>query len=1128
MLYLSETPKSLLQAAGNELASICNVRARHWIIAGGRGPTDYILHHWAANAGIAAHSQEVELRDLIEQAAAGQGARFDFDQLRLTIAKSLADLSKHPHFPLPSDQPLTQVTASVLTWATSLATAIHEGLQCREPDNRWESGSFLESLVQHSPVQSLLHSHPGWLTDETFQTAALAWIQSWRTKGGLPHLWIVLHAALPARLFRRLLQLQSLLDSQAPNCLHLFILTPSREYWADLQVRSRTRHRGSGIATIAGTSDPDFHPGGLLWAFGRYSQDLQRQIADTLLGIGDGGIDLSSDSPPQSLLGRLQASCRASTPVPPDQRDPISPDDVSLTVHATHTTLRELEVCRDRILQALIDLKDLRHEQILILLANPKAQTLFLEAALGSDAESRLPFRLAGSSESVPSPFASTLIRLIETFRGRLTLDRLQALIENPMIADRFELEERDSDGLRLVDWLSNAGFRWGVSSEHRRTFQAISEDRWNLLWALQRLGLGGVVEEGKRDSILHLPHLPTDLVPLERASGLGLVLLAKLARLVKAIEQAQKFWSQPVIRTLEAWNQALRKLVVDFTQTKDHIAAQHSTTLQRQILPALQRASGDSIELDASGYLRILSEKLTSLNLSSSRGIGGVQVADLRLYAGVPARMILVVGLDDGTFPRRDDRPDWHPLSCSAATGDPSQRDADRHALLLAILSCSDRLVLSYQGHSDEDAKERPPSTALADLLGAIDQTAVSSTLNQLPHAEILFHHPLNGFAPEAFQSDLPQKAQGKRAVDYKAAQALMLRSGLPAYPGPWSLPLPKEIVCNPTVADLRTLLKEPQLLFTARLGVQLREEPDALHGDDLISPDGLQKWALKDQLLIAKIEGADISHLQGVLHASGKIPRAFLGSDLFDKILDELPETQHFKASCRVTQTHRFLLQDPFNDGDPVWVEGAPRAGWYRQPHSESVFFYSASSCVHAELFHRELHFGFEALALVASQSTQDPHPLKHAVAAFSNKKTLALTLPDPEQARQLLGRLLALHRLAREYPLPFWPKTAAAILKIAPTNPPPSDTLRNRALAKGLLHWTQDSFIGSDAAAKKPASRYTFRGCPDPFDWSPKSLPDWLPFPEAPFAWRTLGFIDAWKNSLNFTKSKDSSNV
>lgn len=1131
MLFLSETPAALLESMSRELALVRDPRARHWLMLPGKGRAEALLRLWTRRTGIASHSQEVQLRELVEQAAAGSGSRFNFERLRLAVASELPALCEGElpaDCPVPKGAVLAPISAAVLDWAALLARAIDEGLLCREARERWGTGSFLEALCQRPSIAEILRSHIGSQEPAAFGRAVQSWITAWEQRGGVPHLWICLDAGLPSLQYERFLQMSQILKEQTPGRMHLFALSPSPEYWADCTTRGRSKKglipevHPSDPAEDPDAAEPSFYPGGMLWAFGRCSQDLHRQLSDSFLSEGDGGIFCESNPPPESLLGRLQLSCRRSGPLAFAERLTLAEEDASLTVHSSHSTLRELEVCRDRILQARLEMADLRYEDILLLLADPKRQAPFVEAALRTNDQTHggLPFRLQGSGQAVPSALAEGISLLLEKIRGRLGLEDLQVLIEHPLIGAKFGFRETLDDGQDLVSWLADANFRWGLDAEHRTSFQNIPENRWNLYWALQRLGLGSLVNQDQVGSVVPMPHGADATVPLERATGLSLKGLAQLARFATALQNSRGLWSRNETMTMLEWNTRLKMLIEKFMDCSAPSAAQHSIKLTNQILPALESSVPESNPpLTSDAYVRLLSEKLVSIGETGARGPGGICVADLKHYAGVPARMVLIAGLDDGVFPGNDDRPPWNPLSATRKTGDPSKRDTDRHALLLAVLGCGERLVLSYQGRSDEDSKERPPSTALADLLQAVDQTlhpAANAISGAHPHTQITFVHPLNGFSPKAFSATQNSSARSYLSSDANAARILNQMSGLPPYGGLWTRPLPPEAANQSNRISLRALqqlLTEPARLFLDRLGVRLPETPDALESGDLLKLNSLKKWNLRDRLLTARIEGTPEQSLIDTYCAAGEIPREALGQSTTADLLKELPKLggEAFASSDRINKTIRVDLASADPTGKTWTVEGQLRHGWYIKDGSKTAHFYSASS----RSLKNELQLCLDALALSASFEDRPEHAPERVLFSFKKAtKPTRFDIPEPKSARSILQSLLPLYDAARRLPLPFWPKTAEAVMKSFQKSTAPEPERIRAALETGFFSWMNSS-ADSPADSESEATRYAFRGCANPLIWNPKLPPStFLAEGRHPLAWSLIVFVNQWK--------------
>jgi exodeoxyribonuclease V gamma subunit len=1105
MLRHAETPAAVLSEIAMQIASIRDPRARHWIITPSKGRSEQILHEWATRCGIASHSQELELRTLLEQIAAGTRDRFDFDALRLAIAATLPELADHPEFPIASDSATGALTAARLAWATTLARAIDETLQCRPLDQAWAPKSFLNALANHPPIATVLERHPGLQTPHTFTQSANAWLHRWLHQGGVPYLWIQLDAGLPQRLFERLVQtLNFFRENGLENHLHLFAISPSFEYWSEQLTRSRNHRQGRP------ENDPERNPGGLLWSLGRCSQDFQSQIIAPLLSQGAGGIEIPSPICPSTLLGLLQESCRRSAP--PDERAPLDPDDASLTVHVAHNHLREMEICRDRILQSLHDFPDLRHEEILLLLANPREQAPFVEAAFHGSPEAIVPFRLSGAGQTIPSTFAAAVELLLGILPGRISLPDVQSLLENPLIASHFGFDTESNDAGQVLEWLEDAGFRWGLNADQRLNLQHLPEHRWNLRWALQRLALGGVVAPPSDQSPRPVfEHSQQPMIPLERASGLSLDLLAKLAQFLETLESAAHEWRTGHEQSLGAWIDSAERLVNAFLAPNSPSEQGHANSLKNSVLPSFRRIVNPSALLETSGFARLLLEKISALNDTANRGHGGVRVGDLRQLAGVPARLILIAGLDHETFPRKEDRPAWHPLALKPACGDPSLRDADRHALLLAILSAKQRLVLTYRGKSDEDQKERPPSTALADILSTVD-TLIASENKQPAHRAIIHSHPLNGTSVRAFRSGTNRNACGFNPADHRIVRTRTQAKSQPRSPQPyrglWADILPEAPDLTPALEDLRTLLQNPVTLFLKRLGIRVPKETEDPAGHDLIELDGLSRWNLRDELLLAQLEGNDPADFQEQLARSGRLPRGLIGESIFQDIVNEIPQTETYCAEDRIAQSCRCYLPGLDAEQPEILLEGRLRTGWYQRRSSPDRAYFSASS-FHNAPWRQELLLKLEAVALTASQ------PSSGKTSGVFQDEKVTLPLADPNEARRTLRRLIPLYQLALQIPLPFWPVASAKLF------PSPDAAYAEETLDAARQKWTDRNFNSAQPPeSEDSSSRIAFRGLDDPWGWMPEVAAPFLPDEGRPLAWRVARFLHDWKGSIPST--------
>jgi hypothetical protein len=197
------------------------------------------------------------------------------------------------------------------------------------------------------------------------------------------------------------------------------------------------------------------------------------------------------------------------------------------------------------------------------------------------------------------------------------------------------------------VAWLRDAQFRWGVNTTHRYEHQPFEEHRWNLFWALQRLGLGDALAPENEPAPLKLPHQDASTVALERTSGLGLATLAQLAKFAHgAGSRTQRLDLTPNLSQSAPGASTFSASQLTFSLAKK---SRHPSISPLSKIWLSPHSSAPHLQHKRSSLQTRSSvssaEKLDAISESGARGISGINVADLKQYAGLPARLTLVRG---------------------------------------------------------------------------------------------------------------------------------------------------------------------------------------------------------------------------------------------------------------------------------------------------------------------------------------------------------------------------------------------------------------------------------------------------------------------------------------------------
>ncbi len=156
----------------------------------------------------------------------------------------------------------------------------------------------------------------------------------------------------------------------------------------------------------------------------------------------------------------------------------------------------------------------------------------------------------------------------------------------------------------------------------------------------------------------------------------------------------------------------------------------------------------------------------------------GGVTFGRMVPMRLVPFKVICLLGMNDGEFPRRDPPGSLNRLSAEAGgklrrIGDRSIRDDDRGLFLQLFAAATQTFYLSYLGQDPRSGESLPPSVVVAELLEVASRYFAD---HGLARKQLTVTHPLQPFAAEAFGRG------DARRISYQAGWRAAVPDGAPA----------------------------------------------------------------------------------------------------------------------------------------------------------------------------------------------------------------------------------------------------------------------------------------------------------------------------------------------------------
>jgi exodeoxyribonuclease V gamma subunit len=636
--------------------------------------------------------------------------------------------------------------------------------------------------------------------------------------------------------------------------VHLFTLAPSSVWWEDIRSKSEVR------AAVARERDEkkiaehlrEFDRRNVLLASnGMPSRDLQMWL-ESIAYLGD--LEDSGDGDaPATLLTAVQRWVNDAGDNPDTGAWSHLVDGASIEISASHGPLRECESLRDALLRRFSADPTLEPRHVLIMTPDLATYAPILSAVFArkSGAVPPIPVEIADLGVTATNGLAAALLQLLELADERVTASRLLNLLANPLVRARAKLAEDDLPDLRTM--LIESGVCWAWNAADRENHQQPSLDQNTVRFGLERLALGALMHDpgalwqisASVDATLG-PAVPYELASRDRVERFG--------RFAEFCASVGPIAGEAEPASASAWRQRLAGWLDRFTTTSDTTA-----WLRVQVETVLAAALPDAddaevaLEFDRSAILHLLRTAFELPRAGDRPPTSAATVCALEPMRSVPFRVIAIVGLNDGQFPRAGRPASWDPFA-ARRRGEDDRRTIDRHMFLEAVLCARDALLLSGVGVEPKRAQRMPLSVVVSELAELVSAaTGVAADPDEAGPA-VIRRHRLQPWSEGAFLDEATRPFDdvwraGAEALRGERRQA-GIRATLPTAPWP-----PEEHPLRQiTAADLARALSEPQRqLLQKRLGIELEADDDDVRDREPLDTIALEPWIVLQRALDA-----------------------------------------------------------------------------------------------------------------------------------------------------------------------------------------------------------------------------------------------------------------------------------
>lgn len=630
----------------------------------------------------------------------------------------------------------------------------------------------------------------------------------------------------------------SYLEGLSKHCqLHLFLLNPAQDFWADLATK---RQR---------TDDENFSGHPLLSTLGQQGREFQEMLLEQV--HFDFEPESFEPSEARTNLQQLQNGILNNSL----DGQPLQKDD-SISIHACHSRMREVEVLKNQLLQALEADPTLELRDIVVMAPDIQVYEPFI-AAVFDDIQHAIADRSLRLSNNALDAF----IRFLDLSQSRFGWQTVLDLLEQPVVYPGFGLSETD---LELIKhWVQDTHVRWGKSAQHKQELglPELSENTWQA--TLDRLLMGYAVGSDQ--------DFVTGVLPYKDIEGSSALALGGLCDFMQLLFKASK--ELKLAKPLKSWSTQLYYYADQLLAAAEPVERQQLNELLAELSAELAAVHNDDVELQV--IISWLEGMVAERKSSNGFLRGQLTFCSMLPMRSIPFKVIALLGMNDGEFPKIDRNPTFDLLAQNFRKGDRSRRSDDRYQFLEILLSARQQLIMTYIGQSISHNDAIPPSVVISELLEVMQCGG-----------DLITRHPLQSFSRRYFDgtADLFSFSE----ADCETARALSGRGDTSNAPVDlwWQGTIPEDGTETEVIElnELFSFFRHPQRYFMQRqMDVRFsRMEADAEEREPF-SVDKLEGYAIYHEWIHEALNGEQLTVKK--LQAQGRWLAGVPGELEFDR---------------------------------------------------------------------------------------------------------------------------------------------------------------------------------------------------------------------------------------------------
>ena len=513
--------------------------------------------------------------------------------------------------------------------------------------------------------------------------------------------------------------------------IHLFAMSPSQEFY------QRSKQRGAFL-------NPEENDGEFDTFFGRSCAASLDFLSFSVDNFTD-ETDFFEEPEGETLLSLIQKDILHDAEKPENAKL-----DDSVTIISCRDKMREIEVLKDNLLELFNKDTALKPEDVAVMAPKINDYVPYITAVFGGvDPKERtfVPWVISDRTFSSESRIASTFLEILRLGKSDFEKSKVFSIFRAPFVCAKFNADGKRIDDIeKLVD---ESGVRWGLDAVSRgENGGGTAQNTWD--FGLSRIMMSYVMPFSENGESFE------GILPMESVSKEDLDNVSGFISFAKELfRYSSEFFS---CEKSPAEFKNLLESALDFfflCDSGDSGTREELRYIRSVIDDFAETVSGQNIEkLSFDALLQYLEDELGRER--SGRGFLSAKVnfCSLKPLRALPFKVIYLVGMGDGEFPRSESRFAFDLTQKKSMTEKDaplprSVRDNDKYLFIEAIVSARQKLFISYEAKDlSEDSKKHRRAALPVQILEKYIEKKTGENAEKLE-----IKYPVQPFSEEYFK---------------------------------------------------------------------------------------------------------------------------------------------------------------------------------------------------------------------------------------------------------------------------------------------------------------------------------------------------------------------------------------